>query len=46
MRGEKIMLDLGIEIRIKESSDAKFPKEKLVAVKGAPATGQAVEQLK
>jgi hypothetical protein len=35
------MLDLGIEIRIKETSDAKFPKEKLVAVKGAPATGQA-----
>ena len=35
------MLDLGIEIRIKETSEAKFPKEKLVAVKGAPATGQA-----
>lgn len=35
------MLDLGIEIRIKGTSDAKFPKEKLVAVKGAPATGQA-----
>lgn len=35
------MLDLGIEIRIKETSETKFPKEKLVAVKGAPATGQA-----
>lgn len=35
------MLDLGIEIRIKETAEAKFPKEKLVAVKGAPATGQA-----
>lgn len=35
------MLDLGIEIRIKEIAEAKFPKEKLVAVKGAPATGQA-----
>ena len=35
------MLDLGIEIRIKETSEAKFPKEKLVAIKGAPATGQA-----
>lgn len=35
------MLDLGIEIRIKETTEEKFPKEKLVAVKGAPATGQA-----
>lgn len=35
------MLDLGIEIRIKETTEDKFPKEKLVAVKGAPATGQA-----
>lgn len=35
------MLDLGIEIRIKETSETKFSKEKLVAVKGAPATGQA-----
>lgn len=35
------MLDLGIEIRIKETTDAKFPNAKLVAVKGAPATGQA-----
>ena len=35
------MLDLGIEIRIKETAETKFPKEKLVAVKGAPATGQA-----
>lgn len=35
------MIDLGIEIRIKETSDSTFSKEKLVAVKGAPATGQA-----
>lgn len=35
------MLDYGIEIRIKEKSASTFPKEKLVAVKGAPATGQA-----
>lgn len=35
------MLDTGIEIRVKETSEEKFPKEKLVAVKGAPATGQA-----
>lgn len=35
------MLDYGIEIRVKEKSAETFPKEKLVAVKGAPATGQA-----
>lgn len=35
------MLDLGIELYVKEVTDAKFPKLKLVAVKGAPATGQA-----
>lgn len=35
------MLDLGIELYVKEKGAAKFPKEKLVAVKGAPATGQA-----
>lgn len=35
------MIDLGIEIRVKDTTDAKFPKEKLVAVKGMPATGQA-----
>lgn len=35
------MLDLGIEIRVKELADATYPKEKLVAVKGMPATGQA-----
>ncbi|MBS7020361.1 MAG: hypothetical protein KH135_00605 [Firmicutes bacterium] len=35
------MLDLGIEIRIVDEKTEKFPKEKLVAVKGAPATGQA-----
>lgn len=35
------MIDLGIEIRIKSTTEAKFPAEKLVAVKGAPATGQA-----
>ncbi len=35
------MLDLGIELYVKEKGAAKFSKEKLVAVKGAPATGQA-----
>lgn len=35
------MIDLGIELRIKATSDAKYPAAKLVAVKGMPATGQA-----
>lgn len=35
------MLDLGIELYIKETTESKFPKMPLVAVKGAPATGQA-----
>lgn len=35
------MLDYGIEIRVKETTEATFPATKLVAVKGAPATGQA-----
>lgn len=35
------MLDLGIELFVKETTAEKFPKSKLVAVKGAPATGQA-----
>ena len=34
-------IDLGIEIRVKGTSDAKYPATKLVAVKGMPATGQA-----
>lgn len=38
---EQAMIDLGIEIRIKEHGDSKYSKEKLVAVKGMPATGQA-----
>lgn len=38
---EKAMLDFGIELRVKDITEPKFPKEKLVAVKGAPATGQA-----
>lgn len=38
---EQAMIDLGIEIRVKDHGEGKFPKEKLVAVKGAPATGQA-----
>ena len=38
---EQAMLDLGIEIRVKDTSDAKFAAEKLVAIKGMPATGQA-----
>lgn len=35
------MLDYGIELYVKEESANKFPSTKLVAVKGAPATGQA-----
>jgi len=35
------MLDLGIELRVKATSEAKYPTAKLVAVKGMPATGQA-----
>ena len=35
------MIDLGIELRVKGTSDAKYPYAKLVAVKGMPATGQA-----
>lgn len=35
------MLDLGIELRVKTTSEAKYPTAKLVAVKGMPATGQA-----
>ena len=34
-------LDLGIELRVKASEEAKYPTAKLVAVKGMPATGQA-----
>ena len=35
------MLDYGIELYVKGTEEAKFPSSKLVAVKGAPATGQA-----
>ncbi len=35
------MLDLGIELYVKEAGAEKFPSAPLVAVKGAPATGQA-----
>lgn len=35
------MLDLGIELYVKETTAEKFSATKLVAVKGAPATGQA-----
>lgn len=38
---EQAMIDLGIEIRVKDSGTGTYPKEKLVAVKGMPATGQA-----
>lgn len=34
-------IDLGIELRVKATGDAKYPTAKLVAVKGMPATGQA-----
>ena len=35
------MLDLGIELRVKATTETKYPTAKLVAVKGMPATGQA-----
>ena len=35
------MIDLGIELRVKATTDEKYPASKLVAVKGMPATGQA-----
>ena len=38
---EQAMIDLGIEVRIKEHGEGKYSKDKLVAVKGMPATGQA-----
>ena len=38
---EQAMIDLGIEIRVKNSGEGTYSKEKLVAVKGMPATGQA-----
>ena len=33
--------DIGIELRIKEKTDAKYPKNILVEIKSTPATGQA-----
>lgn len=38
---EQAMIDLGIEVRVKAHGEGKYPAEKLVAVKGMPATGQA-----
>ena len=38
---EQAMIDLGIEIRVKKAGEGTYSKEKLVAVKGMPATGQA-----
>lgn len=35
------MIDLGIELRVKTTTDTKYTAAKLVAVKGMPATGQA-----
>ena len=35
------MIDLGIELRVKALSANKYSKDKLIAVKGMPATGQA-----
>lgn len=37
----KGLLDVGIEIRIKNSGDEKYPKEPLAGVTSIPATGQA-----
>ncbi len=33
--------DVGIELRIKATGDAKFPSAKLIEIKSTPATGQA-----
>lgn len=38
---EQAMIDLGIEIRVKAHGEGTYSAEKLVAVKGMPATGQA-----
>ena len=38
---EQAMIDLGIEIRIKEAGSGTYSSEKLIAIKGMPATGQA-----
>ena len=35
------MIDLGIEIRVKATTEQKYSNAKLVAIKGMPATGQA-----
>lgn len=35
------MIDLGIEIRVKEKSETTYSKDPLIKVKGMPATGQA-----
>ena len=35
------MNDVGIELRVKATSDAKFPAAVLVPIKSTPATGQA-----
>lgn len=35
------MIDLGIEIRVKATTENKYPAAKLIAIKGMPATGQA-----
>ena len=32
------MIDLGIEVRVKGTSEAKFPREKLFALKVATST--------
>ncbi len=37
----KGLLDLGIEVRIKEKSETTFPKDALVGIVSIPATGQA-----
>lgn len=37
----KALADLGIEVRIKAKTEAKYPKEALVGITSIPATGQA-----
>lgn len=38
---KQAMIDLGIEIRVKAHGEGTYSNEKLVAIKGMPATGQA-----
>ena len=41
MEKDQAMIDLGIELYVKAHGEGKYAKDKLVEVKGMPATGQA-----